>query len=402
MPLRRALPVAALLLALACQNEGPDVAALSGRAEALRGLAFKSPVAVREVDAAGMAAAVREEAARQMEGPRWAAAERALKAFALVPRKSDLRRTVLDLLDAQVVGLYDPHGKRLFVAAGPGSEVLEEYGALPGMPEGFSWQDFFVLHELVHALTDQHFDLAALPLEDLSQGDRASAARCVVEGDATWVMLQDLYDALKATPEQRAGMGDLAGTLGLGRDLMGESVPPYLTENLLVGYLAGFRLVDEARRRGGPGAVDALYRTPPPSMEQVLHPEKYFAGVDPPVALEPPVPAAGWGRELFRGVWGEFDTRLVLRAWGVAEAQAEEASEGWGGDAFAVFEVTGGGTAFAWETAWDTPQDADEFERCLRAVAGLEVTRQGQRVRVLCAAAPPAARPAGPARPVVQ
>lgn len=400
--MRRALACAGLLLALACQSEGTDVRALSRKAEALRGLTFQRPVAVAEVDAAGMGAAVRAAAQSQMEGPSWAAAESALKAFALVPEGADLKRVVLDLLDAQVVGLYDPKGKRLYVAAGAGSETLEEYGALPGMPEEFSWKDLFVLHELVHALTDQHFDLSALPLEDLSQGDRASAARCVVEGDATWVMLQDLFDTLKATPGQREHLGDLAGTMGLGREMMGASVPPYLTENLLVGYLAGYRLVEEARRRGGAAAVDALYRNPPPSMEQVLHPEKYFAGVDPPVSLEPPAPGAGWGPELFRGTWGEFDTRLVLQAWGTATALAEEASQGWGGDAFALYGAPGGGTAFAWETAWDTAQDADQFERCARSVPGLEVTRQGDRVRVLCAAAPPAVKPPPAPRAGVQ
>jgi len=379
---------------LACRESGPDVTGLERRAEALRGLTFRRPVAVETVDAARMREVVRAGARSQMEGPQWRGAEASLKAFGLVPRKMDLKRTILDLLDSQVVGLYDPKGRRLYVVEGAGEGLREDYGGLPGLPEDFSWRDLFVLHELVHALTDQYFDLQGLPIDDLADGDRASASQCVVEGDATWVMLQELFDTLKATPAQREKLGDLAGSLGLGREMIGSAVPRYVTEHLLVSYLAGNALVAEARRRGGAAAVDALYRKPPRSMEEVLHPEKYFLGNDPPRPVaEPGVPPGRAGAaRLFGGRWGEFDTRLILEGWGVPEAAAGTASEGWGGDAFTVFGEAGGPAGFAWETIWDTPADAAEFAACLAGVQGVKVTAAGDAVRVECDAGPP--RPA--------
>jgi len=387
--------VAVLLLVLSCRDSGPDMTGLERRAEALRGLKFRRPVAVESVDGARMGQVLRAEAEAQMQGPAWSGAERSLKTFGLVPRKMDLKRALLDLLDSQVVGLYDPKGKRLYVVQGAGEGIREDYGDLPGLPEEFSWGDLFVLHELVHALADQHFDLETLPLDDLADGDRASAARCVVEGDATWVMLEDLFDTLKATPAQREKLSDLPAALGLGREVMGSAIPRYLTENLMVSYLAGNALVAEARRRGGIAAVDALYRKPPRSMEEALHPEKYFAGDDPPRAVAEPGPPAGRAGEerLFAGRWGEFDTRLILEAWGVPETVATAASEGWGGDAYAVFGRAGGPAGFAWETVWDTPADAAEFAACLAGVSGVRVTAAGDVVRVECDEGPPRQAP---------
>ena len=64
--------------------------------------------------------------------------------------------------------------------------------------------------------------------------------------------------------------------------------------------------------------------------------------------------------------FGEFDMRTALESWGTGEADAVVAASGWNGDRF---EVLGGrsGTALVWVIAWDTPGDAGEFERALRA-----------------------------------
>lgn len=145
-------------------------------------------------------------------------------------------------------------------------------------------------------------------------------------------------------------------------------------------------LVKAAYEKGGFPGVNRLYTHPPESMEQVLHPEKYFAGDDPPIRVRVTRPAAfkaaGW-KVLKSGTWGEFNIRLILQEWGADEVTARRASEGWGGDRFEVYEDPAGELAFAWATVWDTDRDATEFMDSVGKVRGLSIAREGRRVTLI-------------------
>lgn len=371
-----------------------DFRPLERKAEELRGLRFTAPVPILMVDGAAMRKVLAGQMRKEYPEGEWPAMEKTLKAFSMIPPKMNLRAVMNGLLEEQVVGLYDPDQKKLFVTDAPvaGSELLSGLGG-----EDFQISDVYILHEMVHALTDQHFDLRSLPLQDKENEDRASAARCVVEGDATWVMMRYMYDAMKVPPESRGQLDDVMFGMNLGRELMGTSIPAYLQENLLVAYLAGQALVKMAYERGGLDGVNRLYKNPPQSMEQVLHPEKYFSGADRPLAIKliPPraFGAPGW-KELGSGVWGEFNTRIILQEWGVPEEEARKASEGWGGDAYKAFEGPGGTLAFAWATVWDTDRDAAEFAAACSKAKGVAVVRDGRRVMLTKGALAAAAKKA--------
>ncbi len=360
-----------LVLALGVRGQGqPDLAVLERKVEALRGLTFLSPVRVAYVDDAGMRAVVQGEITREYTAKEWPSMEETLKVFGLIPPKMNLRKQLDVLLDEQVVGLYAPHTGKLYVNRNPVDDG--DLGSQLGLPD-LHLTDVFLIHELDHALTDQHFHLLSLPLEDRENEDRADAARCVVEGDATWVMLRYLYQLLQVKPDQQRSMSDLMTTMGIGQELMGASVPAYLQKNLLIAYLAGYRLVQAAYERGGFKAIDDLYLHPPRSMEQVLHPSRYFAGSDPPLPVEAELPVAwrkaGW-TQVSKGVWGEFNTKILLEEWGVARDQANAASQGWRGDRYVVGAGSGGEKGFVWNTAWDTDKDAQTFVSIVDKIPG--------------------------------
>jgi hypothetical protein len=380
---RVTLTLAAILLFLSAPLAAePDLRPLMTKVEALRGLRFKKDVPVQSVDPAAMKAVIQRELAKEYPEDQWPAMEKTLKVFGLIPPRMNLRAVVAAMLEEQVVGLYDPDGKRMFVNAQPlgGGELLSELGL-----GDLKMQDVYLVHELDHALTDQVFDLKKLPMEDRENEDRASAARCVAEGDATWVMLRYLYQVMKVPPDQQKQMGDLMASMGLGKELMGQAAPAYLQENLLVAYLGGMDLVKAAYERDGFAGVNALYLHPPQSMEEVLHPDKYFSGKDPPIKVRAELPA-GWAKAgwtiLSRGVWGEMNARIILEEWGVDERAATRAAEGWGGDGYVVAENAEGQTAFAWMTQWDTERDAREFASAMGKVPGLRIALRGDRVGV--------------------
>ncbi len=136
-------------------------------------------------------------------------------------------------------------------------------------------------------------------------------------------------------------IGSLGATGGLGTN-------SYLEANLLFPYTNGLDFVTTIKKRGGWEAVDAAYRKPPESTEQVMHPEKYLAGEAPaPVQTPDLARIAGPGWETtFENVMGEFDVVEMLQA-GIPASRARRAAAGWGGGAISFAEGPEGKTLMA-------------------------------------------------------
>ncbi len=105
-----------------------------------------------------------------------------------------------------------------------------------------------------------------------------------------------------------------------------------------------------------------------------MHPRKYEAGERPVRVRLRGVRAAlpSGARVVARGDLGEFDTAQFLRDAN-GRRRSEEAAAGWGGSAFELWRLPGGGDVLVMGWAWDTPRDALEFE----AAAELSVDRLG-------------------------
>jgi hypothetical protein len=155
-----------------------------------------------------------------------------------------------------------------------------------------------------------------------------------------------------------------AGAAGLAAPglLDVPGAPAVVRDQLVQPYLTGLVLARAIWARGGPEAMRDAWRRPPRSTEQVLHPEKFFAGEPPRVVSPAGAPPRG-ARLLSEGVLGELLLRTLL------DDGAEAAAAGWGGDSFRLWDV-GGGTALAWRSEWDTTRDAVEFAEALGARFG--------------------------------
>jgi len=80
----------------------------------------------------------------------------------------------------------------------------------------------------------------------------------------------------------------------------------------------------------GQAAFTEMFRHPPVSTQQILHPEKYFAGVLP---VAPPLPRWELRRKwriLGEGAFGEFDHSVLLRQYIGEQESARIAPEGIG------------------------------------------------------------------------
>jgi hypothetical protein len=163
------------------------------------------------------------------------------------------------------------------------------------------------------------------------------------------------------TPQELIGISQVPAP-----DVSG--VPAWMVEQLELPYTAGAQFVSRLYASGGWSAVDAAFRRPPVSTEQVLDYDKYVAREAPIEVAAPKLGAAlgaGW-TEAPADTLGDAMIAIWLEGLGETADDARSAGEGWGGDRIVAASGPGGAQAVALRIAWDSPGDATQFERTYR------------------------------------
>jgi hypothetical protein len=352
---------------------------------ALREQSFARPVTVSVADQEALQAYLDARIAKHSSPEEIAAEAELAKLLGIVPADFDYLRVLREVAGDSLAGFYDPDRDTLFLKQGIS-------GGLAAIT---------LAHELTHALDDQIHDIDAALAERADDGDAQFAYHAVVEGSATALMSAwMLRYAADLDP------AELVAGAELGAEAM-EAAPALVWKSLLAPYtrgaafLARTESVLEAQLKMPELAdVQAAFRDPPRSSEQILHPEKYWETPrDEPrrVRLAARDLPEGW-QLLHETTLGEFGLALAteplekrggmprgaLGALGVA--YTNPAAEGWGGDRF-VLIGRDGARLVAGLTLWDEPQDAEEFAA---ALAGL-----GEHVEAGLAALPRAKEGSG-------
>jgi len=352
---------------------------LKRAAEDYRGLPFKEPVPCgsfeREVLKKKMLEAIQEELPPQ----KMAGLEAGLKAFGLIPQDMVLSKYLPDLLASQVGGFYDPKRKYLAILNGAGGMLGQ--AAKDQLPPGMGdrMDEVALVHELTHAIQDQHFDLEKFEAgEPLS--DQGAARTALIEGDATLVMydffskmrleslpgVDTLMNQLFKDPKQILSMlPDMPGSKELA------AAPAWLRDNLLFSYLQGFSFCISVRKVGGQKLLDyAFSKDPPRSTEQILHPEKWHTQRDDPTVIAWPdlsLELPGY-KKLCEGTLGEQSIKILLREGLKDKELPATSAAGWGGDRFAVY-AKDQNSILLWITEWDSTQASRAFKDAATALA---------------------------------
>ncbi len=315
--------------------------------EQIRGLEFVEQPTVTLVDEAELADRVRRLIGENVD-PEEIARDTALEELlGLIPEGTDLLELYRDLYGEQVLGFYDGETKELVV---PSDE--EELTAA---------QKVTLVHELTHALTDQHFGFSDLldTLDENQRYDRLSALQAITEGDATLTELH--YVAGLPTDQQREV---ITGSLGQDTSVF-DAAPSFIQDLLVFPYNAGFALLNGLWTPGsGFDDINAAYEDPPASTEQVIHPDK-FAERQPPVEVSlPDTPVEGY-EAVEESVWGEliFDVMFTQE---LGATVADTAAGGWGGDRYRLL-WDGENAAFMLSYVGDSETDAAELQEALNA-----------------------------------
>ena len=202
-----------------------------------------------------------------------------------------------------------------------------------------------LIHEMVHALQDQHFGLAKLHQESFGS-DAELALAALIEGDATFTMIE----LLKKDQPRVAAMLD--APLDKAKNLQNAFL-----------YAQGARYVKALKERGGWKAVDAAFRFPPETTAAILHPEG-VAAID-----------LGPGKTI-----GELGIIKMLAAYPETKALAIQAASGWQGD-----RLLEKGKEKSWVVAFAAKENAKRFHEAMVKLqaAHRKVLTRGERVHVL-------------------
>lgn len=333
--------------------------------EDLRGEKFQKPVAVQLTDQAGFLEYARKRQAATESPERRLRDETAAKLLGLIPRDLDLQKTFEAFLEQQVGGFYDPGSRTFYLMKTFRGDLAR----------------IILAHELTHALDDQLFDLDKLIRGAGQDTDAEFAVQAMVEGSGVNAMNAWTMKHLAQLDRKALSESSDLGTKGL------DTAPTLVWKPLLAAYLRGDgflvhaeglnMLMGKARKE----ELVACFGAPPRSSEQILHPKKYWDAKkrDDPrrVTLDAAALSKEW-QVIGQDTLGELALGLVTQPFAerggldaknalalVNTRYTNATVEGWGGDRL-LLARKGEARVLYLATAWDTPQDADEFEAALR------------------------------------
>ncbi len=306
---------------------------------------------------------------RQQQSPRAIRGEILfLKMFGFVPEGFDYEKTVLDLMSEQAWALYDFKRKSLYLADWAPPDA----------------QEFAVLHELVHAIDDQHFNLLRY-IDGAKQAERQLARLAAVEGQASWVMTEW---AMRQSRKSLVGNRLLAITTASATRFEAEQFPVYrdtplyFREVLIFPYTDGLLFQHDMIERFGMEGLKRVFRQPPQNTQQIMQPDLYLGRIDP---QGPDLPAArpprGF-RRIYEGSFGQLDHRILLEQH-LGEGSRGALLDKWRGSRFEIRERRrDGASLLRYAVRWADAETAREYyhlyrQVCERKWPGLELVDRG-------------------------
>ncbi len=277
-----------------------------------------------------------------------------LRLFGFTGDDFDLAEEVVDVMTEQAAALYDYQTKTLYLADWASSDM----------------QEFALVHELAHALADQHFDLGKF-IESGGSADADLARSAVIEGQASWVMTEWLIRRKGRTLADDRTIAESAAaasrTEARGYPVYAES-PPYIQETLLFPYTDGLLFQQSMVERFGDGAFRKMFEQPPANTRHILEPEAYFRRER---AAKPKLPnklrLKGWTRGS-EGDIGQLDHFILLEQH-VDERSAQRLAPAWRGGRYEIWEDRGREHAvLRYASTWSSRGAARRFFDAYRRV----------------------------------
>jgi hypothetical protein len=238
-------------------------------------------------------------------------------------------------------------------------------------------QDLALVHELAHALADQHFQLEKFIKKGSADDDGALARMAVMEGQATWLMSEHMAKKMGQSLLQSDAVVDMmarmAGSGGGGFPVL-QSVPLYMRESLIFPYSQGLMFQHKVVAKMGKEGFKEVFRRAPLSTQEILHPERYFERLPPVAAKYPPFPKEKEWKKLTDGSMGEFDHKVLFKQY--APSQEPLASQ-WRAAHYQLWELKKDSTrvALVYSSLWADEKSAAQVFAAYKDVLRQKLTK---------------------------
>jgi len=243
---------------------------------------------------------LKEQIRRSVKPDEIRAQETTLKKFGFVPADFDLKQTTIDLLTEQAAAFYDFRKKKLFIS---------DWAAV-------NMRDVALIHELAHALADQNFPIQKFTSKDSDNSEASLAREAVVEGQASWLMLEvgaRRNGRTLADPQTAREFLDNGADAQSSQYPVFNKAPLYLQKTLMFPYDDGEKFQQAVFLRDGKPAFARVFRDPPVSTAQIVHPARYF---DHTPLSSPNLPKpVRHAKPFVTGAMGELETRILLEQY---------------------------------------------------------------------------------------
>jgi hypothetical protein len=257
-----------------------------------------------------------------------------LRVLGIIGPQDDFRELVETLYSAGTGGFYDPETEELVVRL-----VGGDFGP---------YAESVVLHELIHALQDQHFELSD-DRADLD-GDAYYVATAIIEGDA--LLREATFVQAMSLADQARYLSDVSSI-----DLSAlDTLPDYIVNSFQSAYLDGFMFHQQI----GLDEIDGQFLDPPESSEQLLDADSYLSDEQPREVSLPEYEIPGY-EVWFDAPAGQKDLELLLTD-GVPANDAITAAQGWGGDWNRVYNAGDREAVYVLSYLGDSKADAEQLE----------------------------------------
>jgi hypothetical protein len=237
------------------------------------GIQAVRPLNVAPTDEARLREYIATQLETQLSRAEAAAITAVYARLGLVPDTLDLGALLAALLEEQVIGYYDPVSDTLFVHDRVPTAELEPVLA----------------HELVHALQDHLVDLDSIGRALEGSNDAVTAWQAVVEGHATFAMMEWQFSAMMGGEADLTELDDLGDMLsGIDLTALGDfgstavlaAAPAVIREGLIFPYVGGLVFLQRAWKER-PSRPLPFGADRPLSTEQVLHVDRWLARDEP-------------------------------------------------------------------------------------------------------------------------
>ncbi len=271
---------------------------------------------------------VKTQLDQQYKGDEFLVEESLLKIFGIYDWETSYKEKLLNLLEEQVGGYYDPEKKTMYL-----SDWLPE-----------SIQETILAHELFHAVQDKNYDILKYLKMDNKNSDAKVAVASVLEGEATAIMMDYMLVMKMGKKEMEFDkIPNLEKLMEMQMSMQNNSMPTLskspkmIQQSLVFPYLKGLSFVKYIKQSSGWKGLNDVYKRVPISTEQILHPEKYLNNEKPiEIKVKNPEKLFKNSKLLGETILGESFFHTLFNTDDIDKTNKDDAN-GWGGDKVFIF-----------------------------------------------------------------